>query len=118
MENRTRKNQLKIYLSDEEKELFNSKMELANCKTMSHFIKKCVAEKEIYTVDMKPFHDLHFLLSNMANNLNQIARKTNQTGIIHQADIQSMKDEIANFSKKLLQIHALLLNKTSKLGSE
>ena len=36
MDNRTRKNQLKIYLTDEEKEIFEKKMKLANCKTMSH----------------------------------------------------------------------------------
>jgi|GEM_PF-6000191 len=32
MDNRTRKNQLKIYLTDEEKEIFEKKMKLANCK--------------------------------------------------------------------------------------
>ena len=26
-------------------------MKLANCKTMSHFLRKCVLEKEIYIVD-------------------------------------------------------------------
>ena len=31
MDNRTRKNQLKIYLTDEEKEIFEKKMKLANC---------------------------------------------------------------------------------------
>ena len=34
MDNRKRNNQLKIYLTDEEKEVFEKKMKLANCKTM------------------------------------------------------------------------------------
>ena len=42
MDNRKRNNQLKIYLTDEEKEVFEKKMKLANCKTMSHFLRKCV----------------------------------------------------------------------------
>ncbi|KXB43642.1 hypothetical protein HMPREF3188_01424 [Tissierellia bacterium KA00581] len=46
MDNRKRKNQLKIYLTDEEKEIFEKKMKLANCKTMSHFLRKCVLEKK------------------------------------------------------------------------
>ena len=44
MDNRKRNNQLKIYLTDEEKEVFEKKMKLANCKTMSHFLRKCVLE--------------------------------------------------------------------------
>ncbi|WP_438837776.1 plasmid mobilization protein [Campylobacter ureolyticus] len=52
------KNQLKIYLTDEEKEIFEKKMKLANCKTMSHFLRKCVLEKEIYIVDLEPFRDI------------------------------------------------------------
>ena len=40
MDNRKRNNQLKIYLTDEEKEVFEKKMKLANCKTMSHFLIK------------------------------------------------------------------------------
>ena len=39
---------MKIYLTCEEKEVFEKKMKLANCKTMSHFLRKCVLEKEIY----------------------------------------------------------------------
>lgn len=53
MDNRKRKNQLKIYLTDEEKEIFEKKMKFANCKTMSHFLRKCVLEKEIYIVDLE-----------------------------------------------------------------
>ena len=45
MDNRTRNNQLKIYLTDEEKEVFENKMKLAKCKTMSYFLRKCVLEK-------------------------------------------------------------------------
>ena len=53
MDNRKRNNQLKIYLTDEEKEVFDKKMKLANCKSMSHFLRKCVLEKEIYVVDLE-----------------------------------------------------------------
>ena len=53
MDNRKRNNQLKIYLTDEEKEVFDKKTKLANCKSMSHFLRKCVLEKEIYVVDLE-----------------------------------------------------------------
>ena len=112
MDNRTRKNQLKIYLTDEEKEIFEKKMKLANCKTMSHFLRKCVLEKEIYIVDLEPFRDLQWLLSNATNNINQIAKATNTTGVIYKKDIDYMREKIEKLSKEIWDIHSLLLNRT------
>lgn len=111
MDNRTRKNQLKIYLTDEEKEIFEKKMKLANCKTISHFIRKCVLEKEIYIVDLEPFRDLQWLLSNVTNNINQIAKATNTTGVIYKKDIDYMREKIEKLAKEIWQIHSLLLRK-------
>ena len=114
MDNRTRKNQLKIYLTDEEKEIFEEKMKLANCKTMSHFLRKCVLEKEIYIVDLEPFRDLQWLLSNATNNINQIAKATNTTGVIYKKDIDYMREKIEKLAKEIWQIHSLLLNKSKE----
>ena len=111
MDNRTRKNQLKIYLTDEEKEIFEKKMKLANCKTMSHFLRKCVLEKEIYIVDIEPFRDLQWLLSNVTNNINRIAKATNTTGVIYKKDIDYMREKIEKLSKEFWNIHSLLLNR-------
>ena len=110
MDNRKRKNQLKIHLTDEEKEIFEKKMKLANCKTMSHFLRKCVLEKEIYIVDLEPFRDLQWLLSNVTNNINQIAKATNTTGVIYKKDIDYMREKIEKLAKEIWDIHSLLLN--------
>ena len=111
MDNRKRKNQLKIYLTDEEKEVFEKKMKLANCKTMSHFLRKCVLEKEIYVVDLEPFRNLQWLLSNATNNINQIAKATNTTGVIYKNDIDFMREKIEKLAKEIWDIHSLLLNR-------
>ena len=111
MDNRKRNNQLKIYLTDEEKEIFEKKMKLANCKTMSHFLRKCVLEKEIYIVDLEPFRDLQWLLSNATNNINQIAKATNTTGVIYKEDIDYMREKIEKISRELWDVHSLLLRR-------
>ena len=113
MANRIRNIQLKINLTEGEKALFEEKRKLAKCRNMSHFIRKCVLEKEIYQVDLEPFRDLQGLLSNATNNINQIAKRVNSTGIIYKDDINDMKKQIEHFSKELWQIHSLLLNRTS-----
>ena len=113
MANRIRNERLEIKLTEEEKTLFKEKRKLAKCRNMSHFIRKCVLEKEIYQVDLKPFRDLQGLLSNATNNINQIAKRVNSTGIIYKDDINDIKKQIEHFSKELWQIHSILLNRTS-----
>ena len=113
MANRIRNERLEIKLTEEEKALFEEKRKLAKCRNMSHFIRKCVLEKEIYQVDLEPFRDLQGLLSNATSNINQIAKRVNSTGIIYKDDINDIKNQIEYFSKELWQIHSLLLNRTS-----
>ena len=86
-------------------------MQLANCKTMSHFLRKCVLEKEIYIVDLEPFRDLQGVLSNATNNINQIAKVTNTTDVIYKKDIDYMREKIEKLSKEIWDIHSLLLRK-------
>ena len=113
MANRIRNERLEIKLTEEEKALFEEKRKLTKCRNMSHFIRKCVLEKEIYQVDLEPFRDLQGLLSNATSNINQIAKRVNSTGIIYKDDINDIKNQIEYFSKELWQIHSLLLNRTS-----
>ena len=89
-------------------------MKLANCKTMSHFLRKCVLEKEIYIVDLEPFRDLQWILSNETNNINQIAKAANTTGVIYKEDIDYMREKIEKLSKEIWNIHSLLLNKSKE----
>ena len=118
MANRTRNIQLKICLNEEEKEIFKKKMKLAKCKTMSHFLRKCVLEKEIYQVDLQPFADLQGLLYNATNNLNQIAKRVNSTGVIYSNDIKYIKKQVDHLSKEIWQIHSLLLRRSNENGEK
>ena len=90
MENRELNIQLIIRLN-EEKALFEEKKQLAKCRNISLFIRKCVLEKEIYEMDLKPFSELQGLLSNATGILNQFAKHVNSTGIIYRDDIEDMK---------------------------
>lgn len=118
MANRFRNERIEIKLTKEEKEVFEKKMKLANCKTMSHFLRKCVLEKEIYVVDLEPFRNLQWLLSNATNNINQIAKATNTTGVIYKNEIESMNKQIEKLSREIWQIHSLLLNKSKESSDD
>ena len=112
MANRKRNVRLRFDLTDKEKELFERKKEESGAKSMSHFIRKTVLEKEIYEVDLKPLRDLYITLFAATNKLNQIAKRVNQTGVIYKNDIDDMKKSIEKFSKEQGAIHSLLLKRT------
>ena len=112
MANRKRNVRLKFDLIDKEKELFEREKEESEAKSMSHFIRKTVLEKEIYEVNLKPLRDLYGTLFIATNKLNQIAKRVNQTGVIYKSDIDDMKKSIDDFSKEVVDIHSLLLKRT------
>ena len=58
MANKIRNERLEIKLTEEEKALFEEKRKLAKFRNMSHFIRKCVLEKEIYQVDLELFREV------------------------------------------------------------
>ena len=62
-------------------------------------IKLTKEEKEIYVVDLEPFRNLQWSLSNATNNINQIAKATNTTGVIYKNEIESMNKQIEQLSR-------------------
>lgn len=118
MENRERNIQLKIRLTEKERELFEEKMRKAKCKTMSHFIRRCVLEKEINVVDLNPFRDLQWEISKVGNNINQIAKVANTNAIIYKNDIKNMQEDLDNLSKSLCKLYSELLKNPKKKESE
>ena len=69
-------------------------------------------------MDLQPFADLQGLLYKATNNLNQIAKRLNSTGVIYSDDIKDMQKQIEHLSKEIWQIHSLLLGKTTQNGEE
>ena len=111
MANRYRNERIEIKLTKEEKELFNKKLELSKSKSMAHFIRKCVLEAPIFVIDMNEFRKMQTLLGRNANNLNQIAKGVNTTGIIYKEDIEDLKKENDEISREILKIQNILVRK-------
>ena len=57
------------------------------------------------------FRHIKWLLSNATNNINQIAKANNTTGVIYKDDIDYMREKIEKLSKEIWDIHSLLLRK-------
>ena len=64
----------------------------------------------------EPFIKLQSSLGIANNNINQIARRVNKTGVIYKTDIKKIKNDIAKISKEQWDIHYLLLKRTRELN--
>ena len=111
MANRLRKNDIHVMVTDEEKELFKRKLEISKSKSMGHFIRKCVLESPIFVIDMNIFRRLQTLIGKNSNNLNQIAKRVNSTGIIYREDIEDLKKENDDISREIIKIQNILTRK-------
>lgn len=111
MANRFRNERLEIKLTTEEKELFKKKLEMSKSKSMGHFIRRCVLEAPIFVIDMNIFRKLQTLIGKNSNNINQIAKRVNSTGIIYREDIEDLKKENDDISREIIKIQNILTRK-------
>ena len=92
MSNRTRQNELKIFLSDDEKFILEEKHKLSGMRSRSAFIRHLILYGYVYDVDYSDLREYNTLLSKIGNNLNQITKRTNTTGHLYEEDIKEVKE--------------------------
>lgn len=77
MANRERKNELKIYLNDDEKYILDEKVRLSGIKDKSAFLRQLILYGFVYDIDYSDLWEYNTTLSKIGNNLNQIAKRMN-----------------------------------------
>ena len=100
-----RTEELKIRISSEDKERIKLKMEDAGVLNMSAYVRKMALDGICTRLDLKDVRQLTVMLRRCSDNLNQYAKRANETGSIYAADIedlQSRLDEIWELSRQSL----------------
>lgn len=96
--NRTRKNELKIYLSDNEKYILDRKVELSKRKSASDYIRTLILFGFVYDVDYSYLKQYNETLGKISGNLNQIAKRINSTGNVYEED--AVMSALGSFENK------------------
>ena len=89
MVHRTKK--MTFRLTSEEYETIKNKVQKAGI-SQQKFLLKTALEKEIICI--QEFHALMLQIKRIGTNINQIARHTNETGIIAESEIEEVKEEL------------------------
>ena len=104
-EHRKRNNRVVFYLDDNETGLVAEKMETVGIRNREAYIRKMILDGYIVRVDLSDVRKMVSLLSNATNNLNQIAKRANETRSVYESDIRDIR---ANYERLWEQTEAIL----------
>ena len=83
--------QLNFRVSESEKDLIAQKMAAANIINREAYLRKMVLDGYVLRLDLSAVNDMVRLLSNATNNLNQIAKRANETRNVYESDIKDLQ---------------------------
>ena len=83
--------QINIRISSKERMLLEKRMKEMGIKNMSAFMIKMALDGYCVKLDLKDVKELVYLWRMCSNNLNQYAKKANETGSIYQRDIVDLR---------------------------
>ena len=104
MEKRNR--QMHFRLTASEMERVEAKMKELGIKSLCAYLRKMALDGYCVKLDLQDVKELVNLLRRCSNNLNQYAKKANETGSIYAADIEDLRvhlDEIWDGVKEILE---------------
>ncbi len=97
MERGTKRKMIPLRLTDQEREVITSKMNQAGISKIAVYVRKMALDGYVLTLDMPELREMISLLRYSSNNLNQIAKRANETGRVYDNDlhdIQAMQEKI------------------------
>jgi len=104
--NRKRDIFIRFMVDEKERDMIYKRMEQTGIKNLRAYLLKQAIDGQVIHIELDSVKEMVRLLSNTTNNLNQIARRVNQTGSVYAediADLQKMNDEIWAQTKVILK---------------
>lgn len=111
MANRTRNKRLLFRVSEKELKIIEERIKITGIKNREAYLRKMAIDGYILNLDLLSIQKMVSLLGNATNNLNQIAKRMNETRNIYKQDI----DDLQSNYEKLWNTANGILEQLSKL---
>ena len=92
MAKRKRNIVIRFRVTPEEREMIESKMAQFGTTNMAAYLRKISIDGYVVRLDLPELREMVSLLRRSGNNLNQIAKRVNETSRIYDADIDCLKE--------------------------
>ena len=100
-ENRKRKIRIVMHLTDEENDILSQRIRASNADSRESYLRKMALTGYILRVDMSEVRETMRLMANATSNINQIARRANETRSIYASDMIQLREEIGSLRKQV-----------------
>ena len=87
---RKRNIQVIFWISEQERELIQQKMVQLGTDNMSAYLRKIAIDGYVVRLELPELREMVSLLRRSSNNLNQIAKRVNETGRFYAAEMDDM----------------------------
>ena len=92
MAKRKRNIVIRFRVTPEEREMIESKMAQFGTSNMAAYLRKISIDGYVVRLDLPELREMVSLLRRSGNNINQIAKRVNETSRIYEADIDCLKE--------------------------
>ena len=110
--NRVRKVQLNFRVTEREKQLIEERMQEIGTTNREAYLRKIAIDGMLVKLEVPELKEIVSLMHRTSNNVNQIARRLNETGRIYEVDIT----DIRNQQEQLWDMLNSLITKISGSG--
>ena len=110
--NRLRKVQLNFRVTEREKELIEARMQEIGTTNREAYLRKIAIDGILVKLEVPELKEIVSLMRRTSNNINQIARRLNETGRIYEVDIA----DVQNQQEQLWDMLNSLITKISGIG--
>ena len=96
---------LHVMVSEEELALIQERMAEAGIRNMSAYIRKMALDGYCLNLDLPQLRRMAYLLQMCSNNLNQYAKRANESGKIYATDMEDLRqrlDELIDIGRQIL----------------
>ena len=109
--NRVRKVQLNFRVTEREKELIENRMQEIGTTNREAYLRKIAIDGMLVKLEVPELKEILSLMRYSSNNINQIARKANETHSVHAVDVMQMREEVRSLCRLLSQCLSELQSK-------
>ena len=108
MKKRRRTIPLMFYVTPEERDQIEAKMAQLGTNNMSAYLRKIAIDGYVVQLDLPELREMVALLRRSSNNLNQFAKRANETGRIYPEDLADIRQNQAQLWKSAKEILRVL----------
>ena len=81
-----------FWVTEQERDLIEQRMAQIGTVNMSAYLRKIAIDGYVLKLDLPELKEMISLLRRSSNNLNQIAKRVNETGRIYDADMECLRE--------------------------